>query len=93
MATRRDDPANLDVTTKKSFAEFQSCFADATARGDTPTFLPKANGGTYTMTVSGYVLWVVDVSDEGVDRRIVVHEISSMWGKGKHASKLVQTCL
>ncbi|MBB3940688.1 hypothetical protein GGR39_002345 [Novosphingobium fluoreni] len=93
VANRRDDPPSFTGLTTKSLAEFQTCFAAVTDKGQTPSYLPKANGGTYTFDLRGYVLWVVDIIDRGADRQVTVHEINSMWGKNTHTAKLVQQCL
>jgi len=93
VASRRDDPPSFTGSTAKSLAEFQSCFASVTDKGETPSFLPKANGGTYTYSLSGYVTWIVDIEDLGTRRQVTVHEIDSMWGKNTHTAKLVQRCL
>lgn len=93
VASRRDDPPSFTGSTTKSLAEFQTCFASATDNGQTPSYLPKANGGTYTFALREYVLWIVDIVDRGTDRQVTVHEIDSIWGKNTHTAKLVQQCL
>lgn len=74
VSTRRADPPVLNRVTSHNLAEFQECFAAAVADvTPPPNYLPRSGGGSYTYTLNSYVVWVVDITAEGVGNRVTVY--------------------
>lgn len=93
VETRRADPATLETSTTRSLTEVQTCLSDGFDRMHLlPTYRPTAGGGTYTLSGQGYVQWVIDIYDADNRRQIMVHAVTSIWGKDKKLITMVQGC-
>jgi hypothetical protein len=98
VATRRDDPPTLVRVTPKTIAQFRSCFLPQFDKSAFPVvYAPTEHGETYSWGPSAnlgrYVNWVIDITDEGASRKVVLHAITSMWGVNHKLVGQVEACL
>lgn len=97
VQSSRNDTPTFEGSTVHTLGQFQSCFIDQFA-GDTlqPAYTPRENGGSYVERIGlwqNYVAFVVDITDTGKERHVVLHAKGSIWGPNKKLIRRVQSCL